>query len=78
MRRVDIADTDGRRAPRCDGADLLWLESPTNPLLEVADLPALVAAGPRRGALVVVDNTFATPLRAAAARARAPTSSCTR
>ena len=30
-----------------DGADLLWLESPTNPLLEVADLPTLLAAGPR-------------------------------
>lgn len=41
---------------------LLWLESPTNPLLEVADLPALIAGAHERGALVVVDNTFATPL----------------
>ena len=45
-----------------DGADLLWLESPTNPLLEVADLPTLLAAARERGVLSVVDNTFATPL----------------
>lgn len=43
-------------------ADLLWLESPSNPLLAVADLPAICAA--RRGgeALTVVDSTLATPL----------------
>jgi cystathionine gamma-synthase len=45
-----------------DAATLLWVETPTNPLLEVADLPALVAAGHAAGALVAVDNTFATPL----------------
>ena len=39
--------TPSRAALR--GADLLWLESPTNPMLEVADLPALVAAAPRGG-----------------------------
>jgi cystathionine gamma-synthase len=44
------------------GADLLWLESPTNPLLDVADLPALCSAGRAAGAFVSVDNTFATPL----------------
>jgi len=43
-------------------ADLLWIETPTNPMLEVADLPSLVAAGHAAGALVAVDNTFATPL----------------
>lgn len=43
-------------------AAILWLESPTNPMLEVADLPALVEAAHAAGALVVVDNTFATPL----------------
>lgn len=41
---------------------LLWIESPTNPMLEVADIPALTAAAHERGAIVVVDNTFATPL----------------
>jgi cystathionine gamma-synthase len=43
-------------------AALLWIETPTNPMLEVADTPALAAAAHEAGALVVVDNTFATPL----------------
>jgi len=59
---VEVADTDAVRAALSAGAELLWLETPTNPLLEVADLPALVAAGHDAGALVAVDNTFATPL----------------
>ncbi len=61
VRPVDVTDTDAVVAAT-DGADLLWLESPTNPLLEVADLPALAAAAHARGVLTVVDNTFATPL----------------
>jgi cystathionine gamma-synthase len=40
----------------------VWLESPTNPLLDIADLPALCTAARDGGALVAVDNTFATPL----------------
>ena len=43
-------------------ADLLWLESPSNPLLRVADLPAICAAPRSTDALVVIDSTFATPL----------------
>ncbi len=63
---VDVADTAAvaaavRGAPGRPAA-MLWVESPTNPMLEVADLPALVAAAHEVGALVVVDNTFATPL----------------
>lgn len=46
-----------------DGADLVWLESPTNPLLDVLDLPALLAAAREHNVLSVVDNTFSTPLR---------------
>jgi len=46
----------------CGSADLLWLESPSNPLLTVADLPAICAAPRKSGAIVAVDNTFATPL----------------
>src|SRR4051794_13378986 len=59
---VHVADTDAVRAALATGAHLLWLETPTNPLLEVADLPALVAAGHAAGAIVAVDNTFSTPL----------------
>jgi cystathionine gamma-synthase len=40
---------------------MVWLESPTNPLLHVIDIAAVSAAAHSRGALVVVDNTFATP-----------------
>ena len=43
-------------------ASMLWLESPTNPMLEVADLRTLAAAAKAAGAVVVTDNTFSTPL----------------
>jgi cystathionine gamma-synthase len=61
VRQVDVADTDAMAAA-AEGADLVWLETPTNPMLEVADLPAVTEAAHRAGALVVADNTFATPL----------------
>jgi cystathionine gamma-synthase len=60
-RLVDVADTEAVIAA-LDGADLALLESPTNPALEVADLPTLCAAARERGVLLVVDNTFATPV----------------
>ncbi len=44
------------------GCKLLYLESPTNPTIKVVDIARLAAAAHRRGALVVVDNTFATPI----------------
>ncbi len=60
VRKVDVADTEAVLAA-AEGADLVWVESPTNPTIEVADLPALGAA--LRGKVrLVVDNTFATPL----------------
>jgi cystathionine gamma-synthase len=59
--RADLTDIAGVQAAVA-GAGLLWLETPSNPLLEVADLPALCAAGRQAGAIVAVDNTFATPL----------------
>lgn len=59
--QVDIADTEAV-TQELEGADLLWIESPTNPMLEVADIPALVGAAHAAGARVVADNTFATPL----------------
>lgn len=58
---VDIEDT-AAVIEACDGAALVWLESPTNPALEVADLPPIIEAAHAAGAYVVVDNTFATPL----------------
>ena len=58
---VDITDTEAVVAA-CTDAALVWLESPTNPALEVADIPAITAAAHEAGAYVVVDNTFATPL----------------
>ncbi|GAA3300727.1 cystathionine gamma-lyase [Streptomyces cinereospinus] len=45
-----------------DGAKLLWIETPSNPGLDVCDVRRLAAAAHARGALVAVDNTLATPL----------------
>ncbi|MFR9673117.1 cystathionine gamma-lyase [Streptomyces sp. TR02-1] len=52
---------DGQRA-LLDGARMLWIESPSNPGLDVCDIRALAAEAHRGGALVAVDNTLATPL----------------
>ncbi|QYJ04547.1 PLP-dependent transferase [Nocardioides panacisoli] len=62
---VDITDTDAVIARMSEDEDcaLLWVESPTNPALEVADLPRLIEAAHELSIRVVVDNTFATPLR---------------
>jgi cystathionine gamma-synthase len=56
-----VTDTDAVLAAS-EGADLVWLESPTNPTLDEADLPRLCAELRRRGLPTVVDSTFATPL----------------
>ena len=61
VRFVDITKTEEVIAAM-KGAALLWLESPTNPCLDIADLPALVAAAKKQTIGVGVDNTFATPL----------------
>jgi cystathionine gamma-synthase len=61
LRIVDADDTAAIRAA-CHGAHLLWLESPTNPMMQVADLPACVEAAHSAGARVLIDNTFATPI----------------
>ncbi len=58
---VDVTDQDALLAA-CEDAALVWLETPTNPALEVVDLPPVIAAAHAAGAYVVVDNTFATPL----------------
>ncbi|MGZ4589495.1 MAG: trans-sulfuration enzyme family protein [Actinomycetes bacterium] len=61
VRRVDLTDAAAARTA-LPGADLLWAESPTNPLLRVVDLPVLLAAAREEGVISVVDNTFATPI----------------
>ena len=58
---VDITDTAAVVAA-CEDASLVWLESPTNPAMEVADVAAITQAAHDAGAYVVVDNTFATPI----------------
>ena len=62
LRLVDITDTQAV-VDAADDAALVWLESPTNPTLEVADIEAIATAAARLGTAVAVDNTFATPLR---------------
>src|SRR5215469_13612955 len=62
---VDLADgaaVAAALARRSGRARLLWIETPTNPLLNVVDLTQLAALGHDAGALVVCDNTFATPV----------------
>lgn len=61
LRVLDMGDT-AAWVSACAEADLIWLESPSNPLLMVADLEAICAAPRKPGAIVAVDNTFATPL----------------
>lgn len=61
IRPVNIADT-AAVIDALDGADVVWVETPTNPTLEVADVSAICAAAKMRDARVVVDSTFATPV----------------
>ena len=62
--RFDVADlshVDGARAVTRDNTRIIWVETPTNPLLNIADIAALAQLAHDRGALLVVDNTFASP-----------------
>jgi cystathionine gamma-synthase len=62
---VDLCDTEDHEAVEtaiARGCDVLYLETPTNPTLKVVDIAPLTAAAHERGAIVVVDNTFATPI----------------
>jgi cystathionine gamma-synthase len=58
---VNLADLDAVRGAWREQTRLLWVETPTNPLLNVFDIAALSEIAHERGARVVVDNTFATP-----------------
>jgi cystathionine gamma-synthase len=59
VRFCDIADTEST-ITACNGADLLWLESPLNPTMSIAEIAVLTSAAHQAGAKVVCDNTFAT------------------
>ena len=58
---VDLADPASLERAMRPRTRLVWIESPTNPLLKLVDLQAAAAAARARGAITVVDNTFATP-----------------
>ena len=58
---VDLTDLDALASAWRPGTRMVWVETPTNPLLRIVDLEAVAALAHERGALVVVDNTFATP-----------------
>jgi cystathionine gamma-synthase len=58
---VDLTDVDALAANWPSDARMVWLETPTNPLLSCVDIEAIAELAHSRGALVVVDNTFATP-----------------
>lgn len=58
---VDMADPKAVEAAIRPETRMLWVETPTNPLLKLADLEALAEIGRRRGLITVCDNTFASP-----------------
>ena len=59
---VDMADLEAVRAACATPATMLWIETPSNPLMKISDIASLADIGHAVGATVVVDNTFATPL----------------
>jgi cystathionine gamma-synthase len=58
---LDLTDADALAAAWPEGTRLVWLETPTNPGLRLVDIAAVARVAHDRGALCVVDNTFATP-----------------
>ena len=58
---VDLTDLDAVDAAWREQTRMVWIESPTNPTLTIVDIAALAGLARQRGALTVVDNTFATP-----------------
>jgi cystathionine gamma-synthase len=58
---ADLADLDAVRAAMRPSTRVIWCETPTNPLLNIADIAGLAQVASEAGALLVVDNTFASP-----------------
>lgn len=61
FRAVDMCDLQALRAAFTDRTRLVWIETPTNPMLKLADIAEICAIARRRGVPVLVDNTFASP-----------------
>ncbi len=59
---VDMTDTAAFEAAIKPETKLVWIETPTNPLLKIVDIAAIAAIAKKRGLLVAVDNTFASPI----------------
>ena len=60
--RIDMGDLNAVRNAAAAGVDLLWVETPSNPRMQISDIAALAGIARAHGALLVCDNTFATPL----------------
>jgi cystathionine gamma-synthase len=58
---VALSDLDAVRAALTSNTKLIWVETPTNPLLSIADIAGISEIGARHGTKVLVDNTFASP-----------------
>ena len=58
----NLADLDAARAAITDKTRMIWVETPTNPMLQLVDIAAVAELAREAGALLVVDNTFATPM----------------
>ncbi len=61
LNTVEMTDLDAVRAAIRPTTKVLWVETPSNPLMKISDIAALVEIGHAAGVLVVVDNTFASP-----------------
>jgi cystathionine gamma-synthase len=61
LRTVDYADTRAFAAALAEGPRLVWIETPSNPLLRITDIRFVAEAAHRAGARVLVDNTFLSP-----------------
>ena len=62
VQRVDMADLVAVQAACATGIDLLWVETPSNPLMKLSDIAALATLARTHDALLVCDNTFASPV----------------
>jgi cystathionine gamma-lyase len=59
---VDLANPDAARSAVTERTRMIWVETPTNPMLQLVDIAAMADLAREIGAMLVVDNTFATPI----------------